>query len=96
MGDLEVDIDGLEALVGSLGQVRDGLDDTKAVIEASEDALGSGDVVDALFDFEDHWEDGRGRVRENIEAIVGAVRDSAEAYRQTDDDLRDALTEEKA
>ncbi len=95
MGDLEVDIDGLEGLVTSLAGVRDGLDQTRSVVNGSASAMGSEDVAGALDDFENHWDDGRGRVKENIEAIVGAVEESAQAYRQTDTDLREALQEEE-
>lgn len=91
MGDLEVDIDGLEGLVSSLGAIKDGLDDTRRVVDGSADSMGSADVAAALDSFEDHWDDGRGRVKENIEAIVSAVEQSARAYRQADDDLRDGL-----
>lgn len=96
MGDLEVDVHGLESLVTSLAQVRQGLEETRAVVDSSESALGSTDVAHALDDFEDHWDDGRGRIGENIEAISGALSDSAEAYRRTDDDLRAALREGEA
>lgn len=95
MGDLEVDIDGLEGLVVSLGGVRDGLDQTRSVVNGSASAMGSEDVAGALDDFENHWDDGRGRVKENIEAILGAVEDSAQAYRQTDTDLQQALQEQE-
>jgi ABC-type transporter Mla subunit MlaD len=91
MGDLEVDVDGLEALVASLGGVRDGLDDTRRLVHESSDTMGSADVAGALDDFENHWADVRGRVAENIEAIIGAVEESARAYRQADDDLRESM-----
>ncbi|WP_164478030.1 hypothetical protein [Nocardioides pantholopis] len=64
-------------------------------MNGSASAMGSEDVAGALDDFENHWDDGRGRVKENIEAIVGAVEESAQAYRQTDTDLREALQEEE-
>ncbi len=91
MGDLEVDVDGLEALVVSLAGVRAGLEETRSVVDGSATAMGSADVAGALGDFESHWDDGRGRIKDNIDAIVGAVEESARAYRQADNDLRDAL-----
>lgn len=95
MPDLRVDIAGLEALVGSLASVREGLDQTRSVVDGSERAMGSSEVSAALSDFEDHWDDGRGVLKENLEGIVSAVEESAAAYRQTDSDLRDALVEQE-
>lgn len=95
MGDLEVDVDGLEALVGSLAGVRAGLEETRSVVDGSASAMGSADVTGALDDFENHWDDGRGRIRDNIDAITGAVEESALAYRQADTDLQQSLEEQE-
>jgi hypothetical protein len=96
MADLEVDIAGLESLVGSLASVREGLDDTRDVVDASESAMGSSEVSGALRDFEDHWRDGRGVLKENLEAVVSAVEESAAAYRAADDELAASLQEESS
>ena len=75
----------------ALFRVRDGLDDTRRVVDALESVLGSKDVADALDDFEDHWDDGRGRIKENIEGTVDAISQSVDAYRGTDEDLAAAF-----
>jgi hypothetical protein len=91
MADLQVDVDGLERLVTSMADVRRGLDDTRAVVAAGADALGSDELLDALEHFERHWQDGRDRVKANVEAISDAISESATAYRQADDDLAASL-----
>jgi len=91
MPDLVVDVEGLRRLAQSLAMVKEGLEDTRATIDRNESALGSAKVVDALSEFEDNWDDGRGRVVKNIEGVVGPVEESAAAYEQTDQDLADGL-----
>jgi hypothetical protein len=91
MADLQVDVDGLERLVTAMADVRRGLDDTRAVVAAGADALGSDELLDALEHFERHWQDGRGRIKDNVEAVSDAISESAAAYRQADDDLAASL-----
>lgn len=91
MVDLAVDITGLEELVTSLARVREGLEGTRRVVDGSAEAMGSSRVAGALDHFEDHWDDGRGRVVRNIDSMSGSVGKAAHAYRDADDDLRDLL-----
>lgn len=93
MPDLEVDVEGLERLVSSLAAIKDGLDHTRRVVDGTAADMGSADVARALDRFEDHWDDGRGRVSANIEGIVGGLQEAARAYRQADDDLASGLRE---
>jgi hypothetical protein len=89
--DLSVDVAGLRTLAGTLRSVRGSLDATRSVIEAARDEVGSDDVYDALDSFESSWDDGRGRIDENIQAMTEILDESADAYEQTDADLADSL-----
>jgi hypothetical protein len=95
MVDLSVDVDGLGRAAAAMRAVKDGLDDTRSVIEGVGDSFGSSDVLDALLDFEDHWDDGRGRINDNIDDMQSVLEDSMGAYRKADNDLADALTEQE-
>lgn len=94
--DLEVDVEGLGQVAAALVSVRDGLDDTRAAVDALESVLGSSDVARALDDFENNWDDGRGQIKENMEGLISVLQDSAQAYRDTDQSLVDALQPEEA
>lgn len=95
MPDLEVDVDGLEAVVVALQGVADGLDDTRATVDAAESILGSSDVYHALDDFENHWDDGRGQIKENMESVQQTLTTAVTEYRKADDDLAAALEEQE-
>lgn len=95
MTDLSVDVAGLERVSSALRGVADGLDETKKVIDGSADALGSGDVHSALDHFEDHWSDGRGRIKKNMDNVEKLLDESAKQYREADNQLRDALTKQE-
>jgi hypothetical protein len=94
MPDLSVDLDGLRTLSSTLGSVRSTLDATRDVIEATRDDLGSDDVYDALDDFEENWDDGRGQIDKNMEAMTEILDESVRAYEQTDQELADGLREQ--
>ena len=93
MPDLSVDVEGLRVLSGTLGSVRSDLDATRSVISAGREAIGSDQVYDALDDFENNWDDGRGQINENMQAMQEILDESAAAYEQTDQDLADGLNE---
>lgn len=93
MADLSVDVVGLQTLASTLERVKDGLDRTRDVIDDAESELGSNDLANALDDFEDHWDDGRGRIKKNIDGTVEALTQSAQAYIDTDVELAAAFDE---
>lgn len=96
MPDLSVDLDGLRTLSATLAGVRSNLDATRRVVEAARDAVGSDVVYDALDAFESNWDDGRGQIDKNMQAMREILEESVRAYEQTDaelaDGLRDSLT----
>jgi hypothetical protein len=91
MPDLSVDVAGLRTLSGTLRSVRDALDATRSVVEAGRDEVGSDDVYDALDAFESNWDDGRGQINENMQAMTEILDESAAAYEQTDEELASGL-----
>ena len=94
MPDLSVDLDGLRTLSGTLSGVRSSLDATRRVIEASRDDLGSALVYDALDSFDSHWDDGRGQIDKNMQAMKEVLDESVRAYEQADQDLADGLRDQ--
>jgi hypothetical protein len=93
MPDLSVDLTGLRTLSSTLSGVRGSLDATRDVIEASRDDLGSAEVYDALDSFESNWDDGRGQIDKNMQAMIEILDESADAYEQTDQELANGLNE---
>jgi hypothetical protein len=91
MPDLSVDLDGLRTLSTTLAGVRSDLDATRRVIEAARDEVGSDVVYDALDSFESRWDDGRGQIDKNMQAMQEILDESVRAYEQTDEELADGL-----
>lgn len=91
MPDLSVDLDGLRTLSTTLAGVRSELDATRRVIEAARDEVGSDVVYDALDSFESRWDDGRGQIDKNMQAMQEILDESVRAYEQTDEELADGL-----
>lgn len=91
MPDLSVDLDGLRTLSNTLAGVRSDLDATRRVIEAARDEVGSDVVYDALDSFESKWDDGRGQIDKNMQAMQEILDESVRAYEQTDEELADGL-----
>ena len=91
MPDLSVDLDGLRTLSTTLTGVRADLDATRRVIEAARDEVGSDVVYDALDAFENAWDDGRGQIDKNMQAMQEILDESVRAYEQTDQELADGL-----
>lgn len=91
MADLQVDLDGLSALAGTLGSIGDRLDGARSELSGAHDDLGDLQVVDALDRFEDRWRDGRREIRENGEALATMLTESVRTYRQVDADLASGI-----
>lgn len=93
MADLEVDLEGLDALAAQLHRIRAQLDAGRRTLDATRSDLGSHDVAAALDHFEDHWEDGRESIDENGKTLATMVTESVKAYRDADRELARGLTE---
>lgn len=92
MGDLEVDLAGLDALAGVLRRINAGLDRARGDLRGHSSVLGDEDVTDALERFEDRWRDGREEIQENGETLATMLAESALAYRDTDRKLGSSLS----
>ena len=91
MPDLSVDLAGLSDLSRTLSSIRSALDATRSLVDGYADDLGSSDVVGALDHFESNWDDGRGQINKNMEAMGEVIDDSVAAYQQTDEELTSSL-----
>ncbi len=92
MPDLSVDLGGLQALSTTLSGVRSSLDATRRVVEAARDDVGSDVVYAALDAFETAWDDGRGQIDQNMQAVQEILDEAVRAFQQTDQELADGLT----
>lgn len=88
---LKVNPAALRTLSGDLGSIRDQLDDTGRLLSRYRDDVGSHRVQDALGSFEDHWGDGRRKIREKAEALQTMASDSADEFESTDVDAASSI-----
>ena len=93
MPDLVVDGVGLTALSATLSRITDNLDATRKTIEAVRNDLGSGEVWEALDDFENNWDDGRGQIEKNMNSMRELLDAAVKAYGDADQELSDSLTD---
>ena len=88
-------MDGLSTLGTTLSSITDTLNATRSLIEAVRSDLGSGDVWDALDDFENDWDDGRGQIEKNMKAMKQIMDDCVKAYNDGDEELYKSLVDSK-
>lgn len=96
MVDLRVDLDGLSQLGSTLSSITSGLDATRRLVDGVRSELGSGDLWDALDDFENHWDDGRRQIEKNMTAMTGILDDVVRTYSASDEDLATDLRKESS
>lgn len=94
MTDLSVDVQGLRTVSSTMSGIRSRLDDTRGVIEAGRDDLGSSELYAALDSFESNWDDGRGQIKKNLQAMQEVLVECADAYDQVDTELQQQLREQ--
>jgi hypothetical protein len=92
VADLVVDVDGLEALVGTVQRIKAGLDGTSGLVHDTAGAMGSGEVAGAMDHFQSHWHDGRKHIDKNADTMISMLSSAVSAYRKTDDDLAAGVT----
>ena len=92
MADLVVDVDGLDALVGTVKRIKDGLNGTSGLVHDTAGAMGSGEVAGAMNHFQDHWHDGRKHIDKNADTMISMLSSAVSAYRKTDGQLADGLS----
>ena len=85
--DIYVDLLALQQLANKLQQIRDALDHTNQDLESFGPALGSSKVSGGLHEFVHGWTDGRKKIEESVEALVGKVQGAARTYQEQEDAL---------
>lgn len=88
---LLVDLMGLGELQRDLTTVHSTLEKAHKRVDASDDAIGSGTVQDALHDFDHRWGDKRDKMSESTKALADMLGSSVETYTETDEQLAHAL-----
>jgi high-affinity Fe2+/Pb2+ permease len=96
MADLVVDGVGLSTLSSTLSRITDNLNATRSTIDGVRSDLGSSDVWDALDDFENNWDDGRGQIDKNMKAMRELLDAAVKAYGDADQELADQLNKQSA
>ncbi len=88
---LQADLAGLSELSKNLASIATKIDGTQnAFVEATFD-LGSMGIEGALEDFERTWDVGRKRIHDDIDALGSMLGDSVKTYKQTDEQIAQAL-----
>ncbi|MFD9740331.1 hypothetical protein [Umezawaea sp. NPDC059074] len=87
-----VDVEALAALTAQMRDLRERLDRPPRTAELDVSQSGSHVVTNALRDFISRWEDGRARIRENLESNATALDAALLTYRTMDSDIAAGMT----
>lgn len=79
-GDFVVELSALEDVLRRVGDLRTRLDEGGDQ-RLSPEVSGSPPLSGAVDDFVGRWDDGRARIRDNLETIVGSLAATIEEYR---------------
>ena len=90
MAEVYVDVDALSELARQLQQVKAALHDADDRISAYGGRLGSERIEGALDDFIDGWRDGRRKIIEGIDGLLGRVNGAIETYLEQEGMLSEA------
>lgn len=82
MGDIYVDVDALCELARRLQQIKSSLESAADTVNARDGRLGSNEIEGALDDFIKGWRDGRKKIVESIDGLVGRIQGAIEAYEE--------------
>lgn len=90
---MRVDLDRLDDLGVTLGQVHAEFQSAERLTESWRDAVGHDGLANKLDDFSGNWDDTRENMLEGIKNMGQLARDIAAAFRDADSELAKALTE---
>lgn len=93
MPDLQYDLELLREFGATLTRIADDLHHDKRLAEHGVDDLAHRDVVDAVRDFVDDWDDKRRKLTQRVESLGSMASDSAERLDEADRELARALRE---
>ena len=80
MADLYVDVSALSELSRQLEQIKSSLHHASGTSHAYQGRLGSHAMEKALKDFISGWKDGRKKIIEAIDGLLGQIKGAIEAY----------------
>ena len=90
MADLYVDIDALNELSRQLDQIKSSLQHASRTPRDYKGRLGSRAMEKALKDFISGWDDGRKKIIEGIDGLLGRIKGAIEAYEEQEKALSGA------
>ncbi|MGH8907526.1 MAG: hypothetical protein ACRD0K_13620 [Egibacteraceae bacterium] len=90
MADLYVDVDALNELSRQLGQVKASLERASDDVSAYDSRLGSSRIEGALDDFVGGWRDGRKKIIEGIDGLLGRIQGAIDTYNEQEAKLAEA------
>jgi hypothetical protein len=94
MGSLRVDLDVLHQLQGRCQTLNQQFDDgSHDRVAGLIEQVGSSRLRDALAEFEDHWSDGRAKVKRHLDGLVERLGSAIEQYEHTESELTRQLAE---
>jgi hypothetical protein len=88
--DLYVDPEALEELARQLAQVKRSLEEAGEVPDTYQGRLGSGRIEDAVSDFIGGWKDGRRKIIEGVDGLIGRVEGAIDTYRRQEEEIANA------
>lgn len=94
MPDLAVDVDALENFSGQLESIRTRMDAARDWTHQYDGQMGASQVEDALHSFSSGWKDGRTEIDGSLKALSEMLKNSADNFRQADQDLAKPLTQQ--
>lgn len=90
MPELYVDVDALTELASQLRRIKSALSRAESDVDAHDHDLGSSAIEDALDDFIGGWKDGREKIIEGIDGLLGRIDSAVATYREAETNIGDA------
>lgn len=94
MPDLAVDVDALETFSGQLESIRTRMNAARDWTHQFDGQMGASQVEDALHSFSSGWKDGRTEIDGSLTALSQMLKNAADNFRKTDQDLAKPLTQQ--
>jgi hypothetical protein len=91
VADLVVDVDALDRFGGQLESIRSRMNAARDWTHQYDGQMGAAEVEDALHSFAGGWKDGRKEIDDSLKALSDMLKNSAQTFRQTDQDLTKPL-----
>ncbi|MGH2709227.1 MAG: hypothetical protein ACRDJF_09290 [Actinomycetota bacterium] len=93
--ELYVDVDALSELSRQLGEIKGSLERVSDNVDAYDSRLGSRTLEGALDDFVGGWRDGRKKIIEGIDGLLGRIQGAIDTYLEQEAKLSEATGAKK-